>query len=86
MKLRKRPPRIVSRAAWDKWLRLSQLPFSETVARDLIARGKLVTALVKTPGTKRGIRLIEAASLDAYLHRLATEQRRAADSQILTDA
>jgi hypothetical protein len=77
----KRASRLIQRPAWDKWLRLSQIPLSETVIRSLIDRGEIISALVKTPGTNRGVRLIEAASLEAYLHHLAAEQRRAGESQ-----
>lgn len=75
-KKRRRPSGAINRLPWQGWVRFRQLPFSENKARELIDQGVLVTALVQEPGSKRGIRLIEAASLDRYLKSLAEEQSK----------
>jgi hypothetical protein len=60
-----------------RWLRLNQLPFSRGYAYKLLAAGLLESVLVQAPGAKKGVRLIDGESLDAYLEGLAVEQRRA---------
>jgi hypothetical protein len=42
----------------------------------LIDAGVFVSALVCEPGSRRGVRLIEAASIDRYLRSLAEAQRK----------
>lgn len=71
---RRRPSNAIDRSPWRGWVRFRQLPFGETKARDLIARGILISALIQEPGAKRGVRLIETASLDRYLRSLAEAQ------------
>ena len=63
-----------------RWLRMDQLPFSRVTAYRLIAQGNIVSVLIKQPGgktggRKKGIRLVDANSLDAYLEGLASEQK-----------
>jgi hypothetical protein len=47
------------------------------LAYKLIIAGELVTVKFFPPGSKKGIVLIDANSLDAYLEKLAGEQRAA---------
>jgi hypothetical protein len=49
------------------WLRMKQLPIGRTLASDLIGLGLLKSVIVCRPGSKRGVRLVEAASFEAYL-------------------
>jgi hypothetical protein len=75
-KVRRRPSGAISRVPWQGWVRFRQLPFSENKARELIDQGVLVTAIIQEPGCKRGVRLIETASLDRYLRSLAESQSK----------
>jgi len=75
-KVRRRPSGAINRLPWQGWVRFRQLPFSENKARELIDRGILVTAMIQEPGCRRGVRLIETASLDRYLKSLAEEQSK----------
>ena len=52
------------------------MPFSEGFTRKMIDEGVFVSALVSEPGSRRGVRLIEAASIDRYLRSLAEAQRK----------
>lgn len=58
-----------------RWLRVSQLPFSRGYTYKLLASGALESVLIQSPGAKKGVRLIDGDSLDAYLERLAAEQK-----------
>jgi hypothetical protein len=66
-----------------RWLRMDELPFSRVTGYRLIDRGDIVSVLINARpgngrrGTKKGIRLVDADSLDAYLERLAVEQQAA---------
>lgn len=60
---------------YGKWLRMSELPFSRTLANDLIREGVLFSVEVGAPGSKRGVRLISADSLDDYLKNLGKKQQ-----------
>ena len=60
-----------------RWLRFRDLPCSRTLAYKMITSGQLVTVKFFPPGSKKGIVLIDANSLDAYLEKLAGEQRAA---------
>jgi hypothetical protein len=73
-KVRRRPSGAINRLPWQGWVRFRQLPFSENKARELIDAGVLVTAIIQDPGSRRGVRLIETASLDRYLKSLAEAQ------------
>lgn len=75
-KVRRRPSGAINRLPWQGWVRFRQLPFSENKARELIDQGVLVTEIIQEPGSKRGVRLIETASLDRYLRSLAEEQNK----------
>jgi hypothetical protein len=61
---------------WQGWIRFRQAPFSENFTRKMIDAGVFVSALVCEPGSRRGIRLIQAESIDRYLRQLAEEQRK----------
>jgi hypothetical protein len=68
---------LLSETTADKrrrWLRMTELPFSRVYAYKLIDAGILTTVLLTNPGSKKGIRLIDGDSLDAYLGELAKEQ------------
>jgi hypothetical protein len=54
---------------------MDELPFSRVFGYRLINRGAIVSVLIKGPNSKKGIRLVDANSLDEYLERLASEQR-----------
>ena len=73
---RKRPSGAINRAPWQGWIRFRQAPFSEGFTRKMIDAGIFVSALVQEGGSRRGVRLIEVASIDRYLQQLAKEQRQ----------
>jgi hypothetical protein len=50
------------------------MPFSRAVTYKLIDAGLISSVMVCWPGSKRGRRLIDADSLDAYLERLTAKQ------------
>jgi hypothetical protein len=50
------------------------MPFSRAVTYKLIDSGLISSVVVSWPGSKRGRRLIDADSLDAYLERLTAKQ------------
>jgi hypothetical protein len=75
-KIRKRRRYSINRDPWKNWIRYDQLPIGKTLARELIKHEILVSALIQAPGSRRGVRLIEAASLDRYLRSLAEEQSK----------
>jgi hypothetical protein len=56
------------------WLRMNQLPFGATLARVLISQGHIDSVLVKSPGSRRGVRLVSQESLDRYLKSLLQQQ------------
>jgi hypothetical protein len=56
---------------------MSELPFSRVYGYRLIEAGVLSSVLLKTPGSQKGIRLIDSDSLDRYLENLAAEQKEA---------
>lgn len=60
---------------YGKWLRMDELPFGRTLAYKLIEQGLLFTVTVGTSGSKRGVRLVSAQSLDDYLKNLAQDQK-----------
>ncbi len=57
-----------------RWIRLNELPFSRVYAYRLIERGDLVSILLKEPGSKKGLRLIDSESLDRYCESLVAKQ------------
>ena len=58
------------------WLRMAELPFSRRLADDLIRRGFLFSVEIGTEGSRRGVRLVETASLDRYLKEEGERQRQ----------
>jgi hypothetical protein len=54
-----------------------QLPFGKVHAYDLIKRGLLTTILIKDPGRKLGIRLVEPESVEAYMKSLVVVEQYA---------
>jgi hypothetical protein len=71
--------------ARPRWLRMSDLPFSRTFAYSLMSSGHLVSVVVNRPGSDKGVRLIDANSLDAYLENRAADQKKAGDrSKLIT--
>ncbi len=60
----------------QRWIRVNQLPFSRGYAYKLLAIGALESVLVQTPGSKKGVRLIDGDSLDRYLEKLTVEQKK----------
>jgi hypothetical protein len=63
---------------YGKWLRMDELPFSRFVADRLIEEDLLFSVVVGAPGTKRGVRLVSADSLDDYLRSLASKPEKEA--------
>jgi len=62
------PPHALNASGW---LRMSQLPFGETLCRTLIKEGKLESVVVSAkPGGKQGIRLVSQESLNQFLRSL----------------
>jgi hypothetical protein len=50
-------------------------PFSKPLTYHLLNRGEIKSVLIHKPGSRRGIRLVSVASIEAYLARLAQEQQ-----------
>jgi hypothetical protein len=61
----------VTRDPATGWVRMSQLPIGRTLAVRLIKEGKLISALLGAPGTKRGVRLVSLESFENYVRSLA---------------
>jgi hypothetical protein len=53
------------------------MPFSRAVTYKLIDAGLISSVVVSWPGSKRGRRLIDGDSLDAYLEMLTAKQAMA---------
>jgi hypothetical protein len=62
-----------------RWVRPSSklIPWSRVHTYKRIYNGDIVSVLVGDPGKAKKIRLIDLDSVDAYLERLALEQRAA---------
>jgi hypothetical protein len=60
-----------------RWGRMGKLPFSRVHAYRLIEAGILSSVLLKLPGSKKSIRLVDLDSLDRYLEKLVIEQKEA---------
>ena len=54
---------------------MHQLPFSRVYGYQLINAGLIESVLVRAPGNRKGIRLVDSDSLDRYLEKLAAEQK-----------
>lgn len=65
---------VVERTPYSGWLRFSQMPIGRTLATRLAKEGQIQSVLVKSPGSRRGVRLFSAASLDAYLTSLIEKE------------
>jgi hypothetical protein len=65
----------ISKSGRPRWLRVHELPCSRAFAYDLINSGIVTSVLVQLPGSKRGLRLVDADSLDSYLEALAAQQK-----------
>jgi hypothetical protein len=57
-----------------RWLDVDDVPLGRAVVYKMIRSGQLQSVLVNWPGSKRGRRLIDGDSLDAYLEELAAKQ------------
>lgn len=68
----------VDRRLASGWLRMSQLPVGLTLARVLIKEGYLDSIVVKSPGSKRGVRLVSQESLDRYFRSLLPKKEEPA--------
>jgi hypothetical protein len=53
---------------------MHQLPFSRVYGYQLINAGLIESVLVKTPGNRIGIRLVDSNSLDRFLEGLKEQQ------------
>jgi hypothetical protein len=60
---------------------MSELPFSRVYGYRLIEAGVLSSVLLKTPGSQKGIRLVDSDSLDSYLENLTEQQKREAHNE-----
>jgi hypothetical protein len=58
-----------------KWLRMKDLLCSRTYGYEFLKTGQVLSVIFRPPGSKKGIRLIDADSFDAYLLKLAAEQK-----------
>jgi hypothetical protein len=67
--------REINKHGRQRWLRMDELPFSRVFGYRLIALGLLDSVLLKTPGSRKGIRLVDGNSLDRALEKLAAEQK-----------
>jgi hypothetical protein len=56
-----------TKAGRAKWLRVTDLPFSKAFVYRLLAEGLIDSVMVRQPGRRKGVRLIDADSLDRYL-------------------
>ena len=65
----------IDRLSASGWLRMSQLPIGNTLARRLIAEGNIDSIVVASPGSKRGVRLVSQSSLDAYFRSLIPQRQ-----------
>jgi hypothetical protein len=68
----------VMRVRDRRWLRLDELPIGKTLAFKLIKEGCIFSVLAAAPGSKRGVRLIDAESFDDYLRSLAQTSEKEA--------
>jgi hypothetical protein len=57
-----------------RWLKVEHLPVSRAVTYKLIKEGLISSVLLTWPGSKRGVRLIDSDSFDAYLEQLAKKE------------
>jgi hypothetical protein len=57
-----------------RWIRFKDMPCSRMTAYRLIRDGLITTVKFVPVGSKKGIVLIDADSVDRYLERLAKEQ------------
>jgi hypothetical protein len=50
-----------------RWLRPSDLPWSRYMTYHLLREGLIESVLLKLPGSRKGLRLIDADSVDRFL-------------------
>jgi hypothetical protein len=62
------------RAGRMRWIDVDDVPLGRAVVYKMIRSGQLQSVLVNWPGSKRGRRLIDGDSLDAYLEELSAKQ------------
>jgi hypothetical protein len=61
----------------ERWVRIADLPFSRQHFYNHFRHNpEVVTVTIKTPGSTKGIILVDADSLDAYLEKLAAQQAK----------
>jgi hypothetical protein len=60
-----------------RWLRVNQLPWSRVISYRLINSGFIDSVLLRLPGSRKGLRIVDSDSLDRYLEGLAAEQKAA---------
>jgi hypothetical protein len=65
----------ITRGGRHRWLKINELPISRAIAYKLISEGKIEAVVLNWPGSKRGRRLVDGDSLDAYLESLVAEQK-----------
>lgn len=57
-----------------RWLTVPELPLGRALVYHLINEGLIDSVLIRKPGAKKGRRLIDGASFDAYLESLRGEK------------
>jgi hypothetical protein len=58
-----------------RWLRIGELPCSRAFFYSCLSDNpEIISVTIRPPGSKKGIRLICANSLDRYLEKLAVQQ------------
>jgi len=62
-----RKSEAVTRTRDLTWLRMDELPIGKALTMKLIKAGLIVSHLACEPGSKRGVRLIEAQSFHKWL-------------------
>jgi hypothetical protein len=60
------------------WLRTQEMPFSRFLCDKLEEEGNLFCVVVKSRGSRRGVKLYSRESLNSYLKSLGEKQREEA--------
>jgi hypothetical protein len=60
----------------QRWINVGDSPFSRAFTYRLISQGDIVSVLLRSPGARRGRRLIDGDSLDLFLENLAKQQAK----------
>jgi hypothetical protein len=58
----------------QRWLRVRELPLNRNLVYHLINEGLVDSVIIRKPGGKKGVRLIDGDSFDRYLESLRGEK------------